>query len=55
MQIVAAATADFTFIGNMPMPITEELVLRAIIAAHELGLSVAESLGDTAYRNLHDL
>jgi glycerol dehydrogenase len=55
LQIVAAATADFPFIGNMPTPITEELILTTIIAAHELGLSVAESLSDAAYRNLHDL
>jgi glycerol dehydrogenase len=54
LQIVAATTADFPFIGNMPKNGTEKLVLSAIMAADELGLSVAESLDDTAYHNLHE-
>jgi hypothetical protein len=40
-------------IHNMTMPMTPEYIRSSIIGAHELGLSVAESVGDDAYRRLH--
>jgi glycerol dehydrogenase len=53
LNIVAEATMEFPFIGNMPLPLEPESILAAILAAHELGLVVARSTGDTAYRRLH--
>ena len=53
LDIVAAATMEFPFIGNMPLALTPETILASIIQAHELGLEVAESLGDAAYQRLH--
>jgi glycerol dehydrogenase len=37
---------------NMPMTMTPELIRSSILEAHELGLAVTESLGDSAYRKL---
>jgi len=36
----------------MPQPVTAELVRSAVLDAHRLGLSVAEKIGDEAYRRL---
>ena len=52
---VAAAAMDFPFIGNMPLALTPESILASIIEAHELGLAVAQSIGDAAYKRLHKL
>lgn len=54
LDVVVEATMASPIIYNMPMPMTPEFVRASIIAAHELGLSVTESLGDDAYRKLHD-
>jgi glycerol dehydrogenase len=53
LDIVSAATMEFPFIGNMPLALTPESILTSIIEAHELGLAVADAVGDTAYRRLH--
>jgi glycerol dehydrogenase len=53
LDIVAAATMEFPFIGNMPLALTPESILASIIEAHELGLAVTQSIGDTAYQRLH--
>lgn len=53
LDIVAAATMEFPFIGNMPLPLNPESILASIIEAHELGLAVTDAVGDTAYRRLH--
>ena len=37
---------------NMQMPVTPELIRSSILDAHELGLSVTDSLGDGAYKKL---
>lgn len=37
---------------QMPMVVTEDLLLRAIMDAHELGLRIAEEIGDEAYQRL---
>ncbi|MBE9540075.1 MAG: glycerol dehydrogenase, partial [Proteobacteria bacterium] len=50
---VAAAAMEFPFIGNMPLALTPESILAWIIEAHELGLAVAQSIGDAAYKRLH--
>ena len=38
---------------NMPMPVTHESVQLAIQTAHELGLAIANDVGDKSYRRLH--
>ena len=53
LAIVAEATMEFPFIGNMPLALTSESVLMSIVEAHELGLAVAHSVGDAVYRRLH--
>jgi glycerol dehydrogenase len=53
LDTVVEASVASPIIHNMPMPITPEFVRASIIGAHELGLSVTESLGDDAYRKLH--
>ena len=53
LTTAAEATMDFPFIGNMPLALTSESILEFIIEAHELGLAITQSVGDTAYRRLH--
>lgn len=53
LDTVVEATMASPIIYNMSMPMTPEFVRASIIGAHELGLSVTESLGDEAYRKLH--
>ena len=50
---VVETTMASPIIHNMTMPMTPEYIRSSIIGAHELGLSVAESVGDDAYRRLH--
>lgn len=38
---------------HMPMPVTHDSVLEAVLSAHEFGLAIAEDVGDTSYRRLH--
>ena len=53
LDVVSQGTLAFPFTGNMPMPVTAELVRSAVLDAHRLGLSVAGKSGDAAYRRLH--
>ena len=53
LEVVSEGALGFPFIGNMPMKLTAESVRSAILDAHRLGLSVAEKIGDGAYRRLH--
>jgi glycerol dehydrogenase len=52
LDTLVEGTMDWPSSHNMPMPITPELIRSSILSAHELGLSVTESLGDSAYRKL---
>jgi len=52
LDTIVEGTLAFPFIGNMPQPVTAKLVRSALHDAHELGLSVAREIGDTAYRRL---
>ena len=54
LAVVSEGTLAFPFIGNMPMPVTAELVRSAMLDAHSLGLSVTEKKGDEAYGRLHN-
>lgn len=53
LEVVSEGTMAFPFTGNMPMPVTTELVRTAILDAHRLGLAVVEKTGDAAYRRIH--
>jgi glycerol dehydrogenase len=55
LAAISESTMAFPFIGNMPVPLTEELVRLALLDAHHLGLSVADKKGDLAYRRLHKI
>jgi glycerol dehydrogenase len=52
LEVVSQGTVAFPFTGNMPMPVTAELVRSAILDAHRLGLAVVKKSGDAAYRRL---
>lgn len=52
LDTVVEATMAWPTVHNMPMDVTPELILSSILAAHELGLTVAQSNGDDSYRRL---
>lgn len=54
LTVVSEGALAFSFIRNMPMPVSADLVRSAILDAHSLGLSVAQRKGDSAYRRLHN-
>ena len=53
IDIIVDSTMSWPTSHNMPMPVTPESIRLAIDNAHELGLQVAQSSGDEAYRRLH--
>ncbi|MBM4242988.1 MAG: glycerol dehydrogenase [Deltaproteobacteria bacterium] len=53
LVVVAEAALGFPFMGNMPLPISADLVCASVRDAHALGSSVAADAGDEAYRRLH--
>jgi glycerol dehydrogenase len=52
LDVVVEGTLAFPFIANMPQPVTAPLVRSAVLDAHGLGRSVAEKIGDAAYRRV---
>ena len=52
LHTVSEIAAAFPLIHNMPFEVTADVVRRAILEAHELGVSVAANVGDEAYRRL---
>ena len=52
LETIAGIAAEFPPIHNMPVPVTADVVKSAILEAHELGTSIADSQGDAAYRRL---
>jgi glycerol dehydrogenase len=52
LDSIVEGTLAFPSIGNMPRPVSAEGVRSALLAAHTLGLSVIEKVGDAAYRRL---
>jgi glycerol dehydrogenase len=53
IETIVEATLAWPTSHNMPMPVTAESIRSAITGAHELGLAVAQTAGDKAYRRLH--
>jgi len=54
LDVISERTLLVPFIGNMPRPVTAAVVRSAVLDAHRLGLSVAQRVGDAAYRRLQD-
>ena len=52
LDIIIASTMANANSHQMPMKVTQDSLLQAIMDAHELGLSIAEETGDDAYRRL---
>lgn len=52
LDTIIEGTLGFPFIGNMPQPVSAKTVRSAVLDAHRMGLSVAERMGDAAYRRL---
>ena len=53
LDAIVEQTLAFPFLSNMPTKIDAEVIRNAVLAAHKLGLGVAERAGDAAYRRLH--
>ena len=54
LDTIAEGTMTFPYIGNMPQAISAETVRAAVLDAHRIGRSVAEKVGDEAYRRLRN-
>ena len=52
LDLISESTAASPFIGNMPQDLTAGTIRTGIVDAHRLGLSIAEKVGDVAYRRL---
>lgn len=52
LNTVVEATLAFPFIGNLPMPVDADLLMRGLLDADRLGATITEELGDEAYRRL---
>ena len=52
LDILAEVTMTNPNAHHMPMQISHEIVRQSILDAHELGLAVADEVGDEAYRRL---
>ena len=53
LDTLIEGTLEFPFIDNMPMKVDADVARNAVLGAHELGISVADKIGDAAYRRLH--
>ena len=52
LDAMIEVAASFPYVQNMPFEVTPELLRRAAIDAHHLGVEVAATAGDAAYREL---
>ncbi len=52
LDAMIEVAASFPYVQNMPFEVTPELLRRATIDAHHLGVEVAATAGDAAYREL---
>ena len=50
--MIEVAASFLPYVQNMPFEVTPELLRRATIDAHHLGVEVATTAGDAAYREL---
>lgn len=51
---VVAGAMGFAPIHNLPFKVTPEIVRKGLLSAHQLGLQVSDTRGDSAYRALHN-
>ena len=54
LKILAEVTMTNPNAHHMPMKLTHEIIIQAILDAHEFGLTIADEFGDEAYRRLHN-
>ncbi len=52
--VEAAMTMMLAFVKNEPFDVDAEMLLDAVLQSHELGLQIAQSVGDEAYRAMHE-
>ena len=52
LDVISAAAEARPIAHNMPMAVTQSSIKRALLDAHDLGLGIAQTLGDSAYRRL---
>ena len=52
LDIIIESTMGNANAHHMPMTVTDDVLHQAIMDAHEIGLSVADEIGDDAYRRL---
>jgi glycerol dehydrogenase len=54
LDTIVEGTLTFPSIGNMPKPVSAKTVRSAVLEADRIGQSVAEKVGDEAYRRLQN-
>ena len=52
LDVVVEATLNFGALSNLPFDVTPESLRDALLAANDLGINVAQQVGDEAYRRL---
>lgn len=54
MNTVMAAAMTLPILRNEPFEVTKKTLLAAALQAHEMGLAIENSVGNAAYRSLHE-
>ena len=54
LKILAEVTMTNPNAHHMPIKLTHEIIIQAILDAHEFGLTITDEFGDEAYRRLHN-
>ena len=52
LDVISAAAEARPIAHNMPMAVTQSSIKRALLDAHDLGLEIAQTVGDNSYRRL---
>ena len=52
LDVVVEATLNFGALSNLPFDVTPESLRDALLSANDLGINVAQQVGDEAYRRL---
>ena len=50
LDVISAAAEARPIAHNMPMAVTQSSIKRALLDAHDLGLEIAQTVGDNSYR-----
>ena len=52
LDVISAAAEARPIAHNMPMAVTQRSIKKALLAAHDLGLEIAQTVGDNSYQRL---